>query len=206
MLQTILARRPTDGDLPRAGARACLPRLLLRRCAARRRRAARDAGGRRPPPAPSRRARSCATPAPRRAERAAPRRRADTRGLDQEIQGLKKDVVDLNKDLFDPRGGAAVPGQHPGGGVPVDGRRRLLRPRLGAAEDRPEGSHQLPVHPARGRGAAQGRRAAPVPRQPQGRASTSWWRSSAARARTTAPTSAAPRCGSRRASARSTWS
>ena len=25
---------------------------------------------------------------------------ADTRGLDQEIQGLKKDVVDLNKDLF----------------------------------------------------------------------------------------------------------
>ena len=25
---------------------------------------------------------------------------ADTRGLDQQIQGLKKDVVDLNKDLF----------------------------------------------------------------------------------------------------------
>jgi hypothetical protein len=31
---------------------------------------------------------------------AAPEGAADTRGLDQQIQGLKKDVVDLNKDLF----------------------------------------------------------------------------------------------------------
>ena len=29
-----------------------------------------------------------------------PRTPADTRGLDQEVQGLKKDVVDLNRDLF----------------------------------------------------------------------------------------------------------
>jgi hypothetical protein len=38
-------------------------------------------------------------PAPA-APAAAPEGAADTRGLDQQIQGLKKDVVDLNKDLF----------------------------------------------------------------------------------------------------------
>jgi hypothetical protein len=36
------------------------------------------------------------TPAPASPAESAP----DTRGLDQQIQGLKKDVVDLNKDLF----------------------------------------------------------------------------------------------------------
>ncbi|GAC1458284.1 MAG: hypothetical protein PVS2B3_08140 [Steroidobacteraceae bacterium] len=41
-----------------------------------------------PPPA------GAATPAPETADA------ADTRGLDQEVQGLKKDAVDLNKDLF----------------------------------------------------------------------------------------------------------
>jgi len=40
-------------------------------------------------------------PAPAAAPAAAPAEAAtDTRGLDQEIQGLKKDVVDLNRDLF----------------------------------------------------------------------------------------------------------
>ena len=39
-------------------------------------------------------------PAPAAAPAAAPDTATDTRGLDQQIQGLKKDVVDLNKDLF----------------------------------------------------------------------------------------------------------
>jgi len=34
------------------------------------------------------------------APEAAPADAVDTRGLDQEVQGLKKDVVDLNRDLF----------------------------------------------------------------------------------------------------------
>jgi hypothetical protein len=41
---------------------------------------------------------SAATAPP--AAEAAPADAADTRGLDQEVQGLKKDVVDLNRDLF----------------------------------------------------------------------------------------------------------
>jgi hypothetical protein len=40
-----------------------------------------------------------ATP-PAGADTAAPEAAPDTRGLDQEVQGLKKDVVDLNRDLF----------------------------------------------------------------------------------------------------------
>jgi hypothetical protein len=45
---------------------------------------------------------SAATPPPATepAPEAAPADAADTRGLDQEVQGLKKDVVDLNRDLF----------------------------------------------------------------------------------------------------------
>ncbi|HET7756807.1 MAG TPA: hypothetical protein VFK87_06095, partial [Steroidobacteraceae bacterium] len=34
------------------------------------------------------------------AEPAAPDTGVDTRGIDEEVQGLKKDVVDLNRDLF----------------------------------------------------------------------------------------------------------
>jgi hypothetical protein len=41
-----------------------------------------------------------APPANDAAAEAAPPDAADTRGLDQEVQGLKKDVVDLNRDLF----------------------------------------------------------------------------------------------------------
>jgi hypothetical protein len=45
---------------------------------------------------------SSATPPPAAdpAAEAAPPDATDTRGLDQEVQGLKKDVVDLNRDLF----------------------------------------------------------------------------------------------------------
>jgi hypothetical protein len=41
-----------------------------------------------------------APPATDAAAEGAPADAADTRGLDQEVQGLKKDVVDLNRDLF----------------------------------------------------------------------------------------------------------
>jgi hypothetical protein len=41
-----------------------------------------------------------AAAAPPAATDAAPEAAPDTRGLDQEVQGLKKDVVDLNRDLF----------------------------------------------------------------------------------------------------------
>lgn len=44
---------------------------------------------------------AAATPPPAADSDAAPADAvADTRGLDQEVQGLKKDVVDLNRDLF----------------------------------------------------------------------------------------------------------
>jgi hypothetical protein len=49
-----------------------------------------------PTTAPQAAAAAAAAPAPA----TAPEGAADTRGLDQQIQGLKKDVVDLNKDLF----------------------------------------------------------------------------------------------------------
>ena len=41
-----------------------------------------------------------AASAPAAGDAAAPEAAPDTRGLDQEVQGLKKDVVDLNRDLF----------------------------------------------------------------------------------------------------------
>jgi hypothetical protein len=57
-----------------------------------------------PPPAPAHAAPPlAATPAtPAGATAAAPAAgdAADTRGLDEQVQGLKKDVVDLNRDLF----------------------------------------------------------------------------------------------------------
>ncbi len=52
-----------------------------------------------PAPAPAVTGPAAAAPASA-APAAAPEASADTRGLDQEIQNLKKDVVDLNKDLF----------------------------------------------------------------------------------------------------------
>jgi len=55
-----------------------------------------------PPPAAAAPATDTAAPPP--ADAAAPSDAAtpppDTRGLDQEVQGLKKDVVDLNRELF----------------------------------------------------------------------------------------------------------
>jgi hypothetical protein len=103
MLQTTLARRPTDGT-PRRWCAAVLAAVLL---------GAAHLGSAAPAtlvidgpppvtPAPAA-AVPAATPAPAPAATApaAPAEAgADTRGLDQEIQGLKKDVVDLNKDLF----------------------------------------------------------------------------------------------------------
>ena len=57
------------------------------------------------PPAASPNTTPAATPAPLATAPATPPAAAtegvaDTRGIDQQIQGLKKDVVDLNKDLF----------------------------------------------------------------------------------------------------------
>jgi hypothetical protein len=97
MLQTILARRPTEGTSRRWRA-AGLAAVLLgaaQLCAA-----APPANlvveG--PPPATTT---AAPTPAPgASAPAAASEAGTDTRGLDQEIQGLKKDAVDLNKDLF----------------------------------------------------------------------------------------------------------
>ena len=46
------------------------------------------------------------------------------------------------------RAGAALPGQHPGGRVRLHGCGHVLRPRLGATQDRRQGGCQLSVHPA----------------------------------------------------------
>jgi hypothetical protein len=57
-----------------------------------------------PPPAPAHAApppaATAATPAGATAAAPAAGDAADTRGLDEQVQGLKKDVVDLNRDLF----------------------------------------------------------------------------------------------------------
>jgi hypothetical protein len=53
-----------------------------------------------PPAAPPAAPASATPPASAAAPAAAAEATTDTRGLDQQIQGLKKDVVDLNKDLF----------------------------------------------------------------------------------------------------------
>jgi len=102
MLQTILARRPTEGASRRRRA-GLLAAVLL---------GAAQLGAAAPAtlvidgPPPAAPAPATAAPAPvaapaaTAAPAAASEAGADTRGLDQEIQGLKKDVVDLNKDLF----------------------------------------------------------------------------------------------------------
>jgi len=54
-----------------------------------------------PPPAPAPTAAAPASAAPQPAAApAAGEAATDTRGLDEQVQGLKKDVVDLNRDLF----------------------------------------------------------------------------------------------------------
>ena len=92
MLQTTLARRPTEAN-PQRWRAGLLAAVLL--AAAQLAAAAPPAtlvvDG--PPPATPPAAAPATTPP-------APEAAADTRGLDQDIQGLKKDVVDLNKDLF----------------------------------------------------------------------------------------------------------
>ena len=100
MLQTTLARRPTEAN-PRCWRAGLLAAVLLG--AAQLATAAPPApviNG--PPPAPPAPAQASPAPAPAPAASppAAAEAAADTRGLDQDIQGLKKDVVDLNKDLF----------------------------------------------------------------------------------------------------------
>ena len=104
MLQTTIARRPTDGSLRRWRA-GVLAALLLgtAQLAAAAPPATLVVDG--PPPANATPAAAApaATPAPAPAAAATPapaEAAADTRALDQDIQGLKKDVVDLNKDLF----------------------------------------------------------------------------------------------------------
>ena len=103
-------------------------------------------------------------------------------------------------------GGAAVPGQHAGGAVRVDGRGQAVRARLGADQARRQGGHQLPVHAAGGAGAASRRRAARVPGQPEAPARTRSSPSSPAAVRTIATTSAARRSSSTRAPIPSTSS
>ncbi len=97
MLQTTLARRPTEAN-PRRWRAGLLAAVLL---------GAAQLTAAAPPatlvidgPPPATPAPANASPAPAVTPAAAPEAAADTRGLDQDIQGLKKDVVDLNKDLF----------------------------------------------------------------------------------------------------------
>ncbi len=66
-------------------------------------------------------------------------------------------------------GGPAVPGEHAGRRVRVDGHRHVLRARLGAAQGGRQGSRELPLHRARAGSPEARRRAAPVARQPEGR-------------------------------------
>ncbi len=71
--------------------------------------------------------------------------------LDGRIQDVKGDVHRAQPRPAGARGGTAVSRQHPGGGVRVDGRRQVVRARLGADQARRQGRRQLPVHAARGR-------------------------------------------------------
>jgi hypothetical protein len=102
MSQTILARRPTGGTL-RRWRPWLLAAVLLGAAQLGAAAPATVVVDGPPPAAPTPAAPTPAAPAPAAAvatPAAAPEAAADTRALDQEIQGLKKDVVDLNKDLF----------------------------------------------------------------------------------------------------------
>ena len=192
------ARAPMRRVAPRPAAAATAPCERHRAApSARRPPAARTAGSAPPPPQRQRAppARRDAPPARRPARRRA--RRSPAR-LDGRIQDVKSRRHPAQPRPAGARGGAAVPGQHPGGAVRLDGRGQDVRARLGAGQARRQGRRQLSLHAARGAGAAPRRRAARVPRQPEGRRSTRSSRSSPARARTSATTSAAPRSSSRR--------
>ncbi len=94
MLQMTRAMPPIDAA-PRHAARAALLAPLLAGLLAALPPAALGA-----PPAGPEVTTPAASAAPPAGEPPAAESSPDTRGLDQEIQGLKKDVVDLNKDLF----------------------------------------------------------------------------------------------------------
>jgi hypothetical protein len=135
-----------------------------------------------------------AAPAMRRRRRCACSPGAPTRDfktLDQEVQGLKKDVIDLNKDLFVLEEELLFPGQHPGRGVPVDGRGHVLRAGLGHDQDRQQGSANYLYTAREADALLKGGVQQNLPRQSRRSASTSWWRSSPARARSSATIGAA---------------
>jgi hypothetical protein len=98
MLQMTRAMSPAD-DAPRRAAPAALLAPLLAGVLL----AALPPTALGAPPAgpdPTGPAPAASAPAPPGEAPAAAESSLDTRGLDQEIQGLKKDVVDLNRDLF----------------------------------------------------------------------------------------------------------
>jgi hypothetical protein len=100
MSQTSLASPPARRTFRRARAGVLAGLLAAAACAVGGLAAAAPPAA---PPAASPNTTPAATPAPLATAPATPPAAegvADTRGLDQQIQGLKKDVVDLNKDLF----------------------------------------------------------------------------------------------------------
>ena len=131
----------------------------LRQSPRRRRRRAAAAAPAATPPAPA------DAPPPRPPDAPPP----ELKTLDQEVQGLKKDVIDLNKDLFVLRGRTAVSRQYAGRALRLDGRRHVFRLGFGDRQDRQQGSEELSVHGARGGRPAQGRRAADLSGQFEGR-------------------------------------
>ena len=107
---------------------------------------------------------------------AQPRRRRQRRrpappaaAVDQQVQSLKSDVLDLNRDLFVLEQELLYPANTQVAVFVSHGCGHLLRPRLGAAEDRRQGSRRLSLHAARGPRAGAGRGAAALRRQPQSR-------------------------------------
>jgi hypothetical protein len=95
MSQTSLASPPARRASRRARAGVLAALLAAAACAVGSRAPAAP-----PPPAAPATATPSTTPPASTAAAATAEVAADTRGLDQQIQGLKKDVVDLNKDLF----------------------------------------------------------------------------------------------------------
>ena len=129
-----------------------------------------------------------------------------TRSLDEQVQDLKKSTLQLNRDLFILEEELLFPANtQVAVFVSVDVGDFFALDSINLKIDNREVSNYL-YTPARGLGAAQGRRAAPLRRQSQVRRRTSWWRSSTARVRTIATTGAPRQFVSRRASAPNTSS
>ena len=120
---------------------------------------------------------------------------ADTRALDESVQDLKKDVVDLNKELFVLEEELLFPANtQVAVFVSMDIGEFFALDSLSLKIDNKEVANYM--YTARGRGAAQGRRASRLSGQP-GVANTSWSRSLPASARTSVTTSAAPTSSSK---------